>query len=373
MQRPIRIAIALAGLHRVNRGAEVALEALGRELGAMEGLDVTLFGSGLPRAGEPYRFENVPNIPRERFERWPKLLVLRGEYAYEEFTFVTSLLTRYRPRDFDVSVTCSYPFTNWLLARRTSQGNRPAHVFVTENGDYPACHHRREFRWFTCDGLVCTNPEYFERNRNRWPSKLIPNGVDLDRFSPGKSNRNGLELPADRPVALMVSALIPSKRVAEGIRAAARVDGLHLLVCGDGPERRSLMTLGRESMPGRFRLRTFPSEQMPDVYRAADLVLHLSLDEPFGNVYTEALATGRPIVAHDCPSTRWILEESGVLVDSHDEEALVDGIRRALKASGSEETGARRELAQRRFGWRGIARSYREFFEEILTGMRGAQ
>ena len=333
----------------------------------MDGLDVTLFGSGLPRTGEPYRFENVPNVPRERFERWPKLPLLRGEYAYEEFTFVASLLTRYRPRDFDVSVSCSYPFTNWLLARRTSQGKRPAHVFVTENGDYPACHRRREFRWFTCDGLVCTNPEYFERNRTRWLSKLIPNGVDLDRFSPGESNRDALELPADRPVALMVSALIPSKRVIEGIRAAARVDGLHLIVCGDGPERRSLMTLGRESMPGRFQLRTFPSEQMPDVYRAADLVLHLSLGEPFGNVYTEALASGRPVVAHDSPSTRWILEGNGVFVDSRDERALVDGIRRALEASDSEEIGARRELAQRRFGWPVIARTYQEFFDEILA------
>ena len=73
-----------------------------------------------------------------------------------------------RPADFDLTVTCSYPFVNWLLRARR-RGGRPAHVFVTQNGDWPAQRVNAEYRWFDCDGLVCTNPEYFERHRAAWP------------------------------------------------------------------------------------------------------------------------------------------------------------------------------------------------------------
>lgn len=332
----------------------------------MDGLEVTLFGSGEARPSEPYAFEHVGNVPRERFESWPRVPVFRSEYAYEEFTFVGSLLTRYRPRNFDVTVTCSYPFTNWLLARRTSSGGRPAHVFVTQNGDYPAYGGRSEFRLFTCDGLVCTNPEYYERNRDRWPSALIPNGVDPTFFSPGLADREKLDLPTDAPLVLMVSALTPSKRVDAGIRAASRVEGLHLVVCGDGPERAAVRSLGAELMPGRFQCRTVSRELMPDMYRAADLFLHMSLDEPSANAYIEALAAGLPIVTHDRLVTRWTLEETAALVDATDEPQVAAGIREALGRRSSKEIEGRRDLVRRRFSWSTLARLYRAFFEEVL-------
>ena len=64
--------------------------------------------------------------------------VLRNQFAYEEMTFVPALLRQYRPAEYDVTLTCSYPFTNWILRRPVWRGSRPPHVFVTENGDWPA-------------------------------------------------------------------------------------------------------------------------------------------------------------------------------------------------------------------------------------------
>ena len=37
--------------------------------------------------------------------------------AYEELTFIPHFISRYRPVDYDVTLTCSYPFTNWMLRR----------------------------------------------------------------------------------------------------------------------------------------------------------------------------------------------------------------------------------------------------------------
>src|SRR5262245_41112665 len=112
----MRVLFALPGLHRYDRGAEVAFISVAREL-AKGGDSVTLICSGQPRVGMPYRFLRAPSVARERFETFPSIVGLRGECAYEELTFVPSLLRQYRPADYDVTVTCSYPFTNWALRR----------------------------------------------------------------------------------------------------------------------------------------------------------------------------------------------------------------------------------------------------------------
>src|SRR5690606_6843023 len=156
---------------------------------------------------------------------------------------------------------------HWALrARKTSTG---AHIFVTQNGDWPAFSDGAEFRTFACDGLVCTNPDYLARNRLRWNCALIPNGVDTGRFRPGPARRAELDLPLGRPVVLMVSALIESKRVLDGIRAVAALDDATLVVAGDGPLRQEVISLGRELLGDRLKLVSLSADQMPDLYRSA--------------------------------------------------------------------------------------------------------
>jgi glycosyltransferase involved in cell wall biosynthesis len=367
-KKALRILFALPGLHRVVRGAEVALEEVARELAALPGHQVTLIGSGRPRAEEPYRFVHAPCLPRERFERgWPKFPGLRDHYQYEELSFAPGLLRRYHPDEYDVTVTCGYPYTNWILGYRTRGGYRPRHVFVTQNGDWMVHAQRREFRYFACDGLVCTNHEYHARAQadGRYPSALIPNGVNPAVFTPGRGDRGAFGLSDAAPVALMVSALTPSKRVLEGVRAAAGVAGLQLVVVGDGELRREVTALGRGLMGERFHNLTLPRHAMPEAYRCADVLLHMSQDEPFGIVYVEALAAGLPIVTSDRAVTRWALEDQAILVDSSDQEAVTDGLRRAIGRKTPPEVAARRALVDRRFAWSSIAGAYSDFFHQI--------
>src|SRR5260370_39554286 len=89
-----RILFAIPGLHRYNRGAEVAFIAIANELAAM-GESVTLIGSGQPRHGTSYRFLHAGSVARERFESFPFFPVLRNEFAYEDFTFIPHLLRQY--------------------------------------------------------------------------------------------------------------------------------------------------------------------------------------------------------------------------------------------------------------------------------------
>jgi glycosyltransferase involved in cell wall biosynthesis len=359
----MRVLIALSGLHRVSRGAEIAFESMASRLAERPDCRVTLVGSGGPRDGQRYQFMHVPCTPRERFEHWPRMPLFRDHYVYEEFTFARRLWSAVDPSAYDVTVTCSYPFVNWMLRARRRQ-RRPRHVFVTQNGDWPAHANRREYRFFACDGLVCTNPDYLERNRERWPCELIPNGVDVSRFRGVTGDRGKWGLPAEGPMALIVSALTPSKRVIEGVRAAAMVPELSLLVVGDGELRDQVDAAGRELMPGRFRRVTLPYDAMPGAYASANVLLHMSKDEPFGNVYIEALAAGLPVVAHDWTGTRWILGEHGTLVDTEQPERVAKAILGAVDdPSGA---AARRSYVESRFGWHTVAEQYAAFFRRIL-------
>jgi glycosyltransferase involved in cell wall biosynthesis len=361
----MRIHFLLPGLHRVNRGAEVAFEAIATEIAKL-GLDeVTLVGSGQPLPDRPYQFRQVGLIKREKFERIPRIPPFRSEYNCEEATWVANYLSRYRSSEVDVTVTCSYPFVNWMLTRWPLFGRRPAHVFVTQNGDWPAYSNKAEYALFRCDGLVCINPDYYERNKSRWPSALIPNGISPSKFSPGASNRASFGLPEINPVVLMVSALVESKRVLEGMRAVAQIPGAYLVVAGDGPLRHQYDTLGNQLMPGRFRRMTLPLAQMPDLYRSADVMLHPTFYESFGNVYAEALAIGTPVVAHDYSVTRWIFGDSYPgLVDAADDKAVAAALSLAIQ-QGRDDALRRVKGASVRFSWPSIARQYRDFLAVV--------
>jgi glycosyltransferase involved in cell wall biosynthesis len=361
----MRILFALPGLHKYDRGAEIAFISIALEL-AKAGESVTLIGSGVPRSGAPYRFLRAPVIARELFESFPSLPILRNEYAYEELTFVPGLLRRYQPSDYDVTLTCSYPLTNWTLRRPVLGGRRPPHVFVTQNGDWPAQATNSEYRFFGCEGLVCTNPDFYERNKAQWRCCLIPNGVDTARFQLGAPQRPEFGLPAGRIVVLMVSALISSKRVEAGVEAVSRIPNAHLVVAGDGPLRQPVDARAAALLPDRFTRLSVAPERMPQLYRSADVFLHLSKEESFGNVFVEAMACGLPVVGHDSSRLRWIVGDDGFLVDTEDLAAVAKQIELAALADPVKQ--ARRiARATTLFSWSKIGELYRAFLRDLIS------
>jgi glycosyltransferase involved in cell wall biosynthesis len=363
----MRILFALSGLHRYDRGAETAFIAVASELAKM-GDTVTLIGSGRETAGAPYRFLHAPSLAREKFEAFPFFPALRDECAYEDLTFAPQLWKAYHPRDYDVTLTCSYPFTNWVLRRPILNDIRPPTIFVTQNGDWPALASNSEYRFFGCEGLICTNPEFYNRNKTKWRCELIPNGVDLGRFGVGVPKRAEFGLPPDRLIVLMVSALIPTKCVSAGIEAVSRIPNAHLVVAGDGPLREDIDACAANLLPGRFTRLTLTPEKIPELYRSADVFLHLSKIESFGNVFVEAMACGLPIVGHDSSRLRWIVGDDEFLLDTSDIVAVASSIRLASRLT--QEDRNKRSIKASSYSWSRIARSYREFFQEVISSQR---
>ena len=158
---------------------------------------------------------------------------------------------------------------------------------------------------------------------------VIPNPVDPG----GDSLPCNVEVP--RPFMLAAGRLVHQKGFDILIRAFATVarecGQLRLALAGEGPEEQALRSLvaelrldDRVHFLGQVRgLRT--------LMRQADAFILPSRYEGFPNVLLEALASGLPVVATDCPSgPRQILRdgEFGRLVPGHDLAALAAALRR---------------------------------------------
>jgi len=358
-QKRLRYLFALPGFHQEERGAEVALLSVAEEL-AKRGNQVTVIGAGPPRSGQAYEYRQVRAINRRKLEILPRIPPFRSETAWEDASFAWGLRSAYRPKDYDVTVTCNFPFTHWTLRRGGDA--RPKHLFVTQNGNWPAVSDKAEFRYFHCDGLVCINPDYEAQSRNRWRTALIPNGNVHARLEGTGADPSALRTPLRRKIVLMVSAFIETKRVLDGMRAVARIPGAHFAVAGDGPLRDEVQALADEILPHRFTRLALPATEMPKLYHSVDCFLHMSLTESFGNVYVEAMASGLPIVAHDSSRLRWIVGERDTLCDTEDTEATIGALTRAL-AQGRGKPDPRAQ----QFTWPEIAREYHDFALSVVS------
>lgn len=172
--------------------------------------------------------------------------------------------------------------------------------------------------------------------------RVLPNTVD-ERFVPGPASpvlRERLKL-GPGPILLTVGRLAASERYKghELVFAAlpalrARFPGLVHVVAGDGDDRARLEACAAElAGDGAVRFLGYvPDEELPDLYRLADLFVMPSSEEGFGIVYLEAAACGLRVIGGTgggsgdaVPDTR-----VGELVDPADPAGLAEAAARLL-------------------------------------------
>jgi len=140
--------------------------------------------------------------------------------------------------------------------------------------------------------------------------------VDVEFFTPGAL--------APEPYFLVVSALVPYKRIDVAIRAAARL-GARLKVVGSGPDLERLQTIAG---PDVEFLGTVDSHVLRGLYRRAQAFV-LPGEEDFGIAPVESLACGRPVIALARGGATETVESgvTGLLVDRPAPDAFADAMR----------------------------------------------
>jgi glycosyltransferase involved in cell wall biosynthesis len=95
-----------------------------------------------------------------------------------------------------------------------------------------------------------------------------------------------------------------------------------------------------------------PDDQLAVLYRLAAVFVFPSLYEGFGLPPLEAMASGTPVVVSNVSSLPEVVGDAAVLVDPHDVDSIVDGLRLVLTDPARAEEMRRRGLERaREFSW----------------------
>ena len=167
---------------------------------------------------------------------------------------------------------------------------------------------------------------------------VIPNAVPDTDFAIATPNeveraRREFELPENALVAIYVGALATEKGVDIVIRTAGAIDGLRLLVVGDGPEREGLQQLAASVAPHRVQF-TGAIDQPVEALRAADLLLLPSLGgDSMPAVLIEAGLTGLACVTTPVGSITEIVVDgsTGRVVPIGDQHAFDAAVMELLE------------------------------------------
>jgi glycosyltransferase involved in cell wall biosynthesis len=204
---------------------------------------------------------------------------------------------------------------------------------------------------------------------------LLPHGLDLRSLAPAtkperREARAHLGLPTEGEVLVSVGLLDRSiKRTDLLIESVASLPSPRpflLLAGADGPDGPGLRELARARLGDRWSWRSVPSSVMPWVYRASDRFALLSRGEGFGLAYAEALAAGLPVLAHDDPTTRFVIGESGILRAIDDRASAGAALLELAAAPVTPDAArARHEAIRDRFSWDVLRSRYVELFHRV--------
>ena len=161
-------------------------------------------------------------------------------------------------------------------------------------------------------------------------------GVNIDIFKPEPDDRNmtrdSLGVDCGRTLLLYVGRLAKEKNTETLFRSfqllrRRRPGDFHLLLIGDGPQRRQLRKLQRRAGNVSWIQYCTDSADLARYYRAADLFVHPGIQETFGLVALESQACGTPVVGiRGSYMDRVICHEQESWARENTPEALADAI-----------------------------------------------
>jgi glycosyltransferase involved in cell wall biosynthesis len=121
-----------------------------------------------------------------------------------------------------------------------------------------------------------------------------------DRAARRKSVRSRLGIDESEIVLISSSKLVARKRLSDVVAALSGVEPpIRLLIAGDGELRTELEAAAQAAGVKADFLGFVNIDALPDLYAAADILVHSAAMEPYGMVLLEAAVVGLPAIASD--------------------------------------------------------------------------
>jgi len=204
--------------------------------------------------------------------------------------------------------------------------------------------------------------------------RVIPNGVDTDRFHPrwpSPALVAELGLAEDAPVVGIVAALRPEKRHDRFLEVAVRVrravPAAQFLIVGDGPERGRLESLARELGLGQAVHFLGTRRDVPELLALLDVFLLTSEMEANPVSVLEAMASETPVVAPAVGSIPEVVQDrvTGRLVAPADVEAAAGAVVALLE--DPDQAGALGRAGRERVLTDGSVERMVRGYEDLIT------
>lgn len=184
--------------------------------------------------------------------------------------------------------------------------------------------HNRTARTFAPTGELCAELAAlgFER------TAVLSRGVDTIDFDPARRDvglRASWGADDDAPVVIHVGRMAPEKNYELLFQAYAAMrranPRLRFVLAGEGP----LADRLKRERPECVFVGFFSRREIGRYYASADIYVHASLTETFGNVLTEAMASGLAVAGFNYAAARQFIVNgvNGLTVPRNDSAALV--------------------------------------------------
>lgn len=204
--------------------------------------------------------------------------------------------------------------------------------------------------------------------------EIIPNGVDIGRFSPGKTEAEDtiffLSLLDEFHKYKGLDYLLESMKLVK-----KEIPRVKLKVGGGGrllqyyKERAAYLGLEKNVDFAGY----IPIERVPEHYRNCNLFVLPSISasqEGFGIVSLEAMACGKPIVTTDIVGTAEDIKKynSGIVIKPMDTKGLANAIIRILQdKKEAEKMGERgRKLVEEKYTWENISKDIEDIYLDVI-------
>jgi glycosyltransferase-like protein len=214
-------------------------------------------------------------------------------------------------------------------------------------------------------------------------STNVGNGVDTGRYAPGRGTydsevRTRYRL-GDGPIMLSVGGVEERKnsiRLLEAFKQLLTVRPDAQLVIAGGAslldhasyqrQFESLIAADRNLDRAVTRLGPVPDAHMPSLYRLADALVFPSVNEGFGLVILEAMASGTPVVtSRIAPFTEFLHENDVVWCDPLNVASIANAIAAVLSEPLHSRLAHRGALVARQFDWVNTAQAHLPIYQKL--------
>jgi glycosyltransferase involved in cell wall biosynthesis len=138
-------------------------------------------------------------------------------------------------------------------------------------------------------------------------------------------------LTTDAIVAVTLGRFVEQKGHRHLIEALAQIKdqiaNLQLLWCGDGPLRSELESLAVMHGVGERIVFAGMLDDVTDALNCADLMIHPSIEEPFGIAVLEGMRAGLPVIASNVGGIPEVLGDTGNLVEPQNPASLATAMQ----------------------------------------------